>query len=37
VKVCYRTVTPPCTTVIVALVNATSVIWAVQLPFGQPA
>jgi hypothetical protein len=32
-----KTVTPPWTTVILTLVNAMSVIVAVQLPFGQPA
>src|SRR5215208_4076248 len=37
VNVCVSTVWPPCTTVMVALVKATSVICAVQLPFGQPA
>src|SRR5262249_21409072 len=36
VKVCSRTVTPPWTTVIVALVNFTWVIVAVQLSFGPP-
>src|SRR5262245_13703170 len=36
VKVCVRTVTPPWTTVIVALVNFTWVITAVQLLFGHP-
>src|SRR5919198_1477453 len=35
-NVCRSTVLPPCTTVIVALVKATSVISASQLLFGQP-
>jgi hypothetical protein len=37
VKVCVKTTTPPCETVIVALVKSRSVISAVQLLFGQPA
>jgi hypothetical protein len=37
VKVAVNTVTPPWTTVMVALVKSMSVIWAVQLLFGQPA
>src|SRR5262245_60053928 len=36
VKVCCKTVTPPWTTVMVALVNVTSVIVAVQLSLGHP-
>jgi hypothetical protein len=32
-----KTITPPWTTVILTLVNAMSVIVALQLPFGQPA
>jgi hypothetical protein len=37
VNVCLRTVTSPCVTVIVALVNAISVIAADQFALGQPA
>jgi hypothetical protein len=37
VNVWSKTVTPPWTTVILTLVNAMSVMVAVQLPFGQPA
>jgi hypothetical protein len=37
VKVCVSTVTPPCVTVMVALVKSMSVICAVQLLFGHPA
>lgn len=36
-KLCWKTITPPWTTVIVALVKATSVISAVQFGFGHPA
>src|SRR5262249_49164720 len=36
VKVCVKTVTPPCWTVMVASVNVRSVIVAVQLLFGHP-
>jgi hypothetical protein len=37
VNVCVKTVTPPWTTVMVALVKSMSVIAAVQLLFGHPA
>ena len=37
VKLCWKTMAPPWTTVIVAWVKVTSVISAVQFEFGHPA